>query len=261
MRVNNVIMSALLTAVLIVALVASVASFSMPSLLGRTIVPQMSMQATAPQLPTQTVTPEDVTAQAADETFSLRVSGNVYYDKLPVEGAEVTIYLNGQQVGKTTAGDIYMFEVPGVRIGDTIRVDATYEGFTGTATEVVKFQSMSLNVEITTGRSFIRNALDMLPTQDDIAESQQQASEPAATDTQAASQPSGSTSTTSSPDANELTSQIFGGTSNQLSKMISGANDVLSNPTAAASTDTGADMNINDIQNMINSGGFTGLTG
>jgi hypothetical protein len=61
----------------------------------------------APQLPAQELTPADVTAQAAEETFDLRVSGNVYYDKLPVQGAEVTIYLNGRQVGKTTAGDIY----------------------------------------------------------------------------------------------------------------------------------------------------------
>ena len=169
MKIYDVIISA----ALIVALVACVASFSMPALLGRPMVPQM-MQTAALELPTQTITPEQVAAQSADETFSVRVSGNVYFDKLPVQGAEVTVYLNGREVGKSTAGDIYMFEVPGVRMGDTIRVDATYEGFTGTASEVVKFKSVSLNVDIKSGRSFIRNALGMLPTQDDIAKSQEQ---------------------------------------------------------------------------------------
>jgi hypothetical protein len=250
----------IIAAALIVALVSCVAAFSMPSLFGKQIVPQI-MQQSALQLPAETITPEDVTAQAAEETFSVRVSGNVYFDQLPVQGAEVTIYLNGREAGKTTAGDIYMFEVPGVRMGDSIRVDATYEGFTGTASEVVKFKSMSLNVEIKTGRSFIRNALDMLPTQDDIsvAEQQpaQQATQPQTTQPQTTT-PASSPATTSSADANQLTSQVFGSTQNQLANMISGANNAVSNP--AAMTDTGgADMNINDIQNTINAGGFPGI--
>jgi hypothetical protein len=249
----------IISAALIVALVACVASFTMPTLLGRPIVPQM-MQVAAPELPTQTITPADVTAQAAEGAFSLRVSGNVYYDKLPVQGAEVTIYLNGRQVGKTTAGDIYMFDIPGVRTGDTIRVDAAYQGSTGTATEVVKFKSMSLNVDIKSGHSFIRDALDMLPTQDDIAKSQQeQASQPAA-QTPAASTPSSGGTTTSSADANALTGQIFGNTANQLGNMISGANNAYANPAAlTAPAESGGNMNINDIQNTINAGGLTGI--
>lgn len=256
MKIYDVIISA----ALIVALVACVASFNMPTLLGRPIVPQM-MQTAAPELSMQAITPADVTAMAADETFSVRVSGNVYFDKLPVQGAEVTIYLNGREVGKSTAGDIYMFEVPGVRMGDTIRVDATYDGFTGTASEVVKFKSVSLNVEIKSGRSFIRNALGMLPSQEDIAKSQeQQASQPAA-QTPAASTPSGSSATTSSADANKLTGQIFGSTANQLGNMISGTNNALANPTAVtAPAENAGNMNINDIQNTINSGGIPGLS-
>jgi hypothetical protein len=248
----------IISAVLIILLVASLASFTMPTLLGRSIMPQM-MQTAAPQLSAQTMTQADMTAQAADETFSVRVSGNIYYDKLPVQGAEVTVYLNGQQVGKTTAGDLYMFEVPGVRMGDTIRVDATYEGYTGTASEVVKFKSVSLNVNIKSGRSFIRNALEMLPTKDDISEAgtqpvQQQTASPQTTT------PASSSATTSSADANQLTGQIFGNTQNQLTDMISGANNAVSNPTALTGTaDSGADMNINDIQNTINAGGFPGI--
>jgi hypothetical protein len=249
MRVKDFIIAA----VLIITLVASVASFTMPSLLGRPMVPQMKQMA-APELPTQAITPEDVTAQAAEETFSLRVSGNVYYDKLPIEGAEVTIYLNGRQVGKATAGDIYMFDVPNVRMGDMVRVDATYEGFTGTASEAVKFKSMSLNVEITTGRSFIRNALDMLPTQDDISEAEQQPAQ------QAASQQVANAPTTSSADANQLTSRVFGDTSKQLVSMIGGANNAVANPVAMTNpADSGGNMNINDIQNTINAGGFPGI--
>jgi biotin carboxyl carrier protein len=262
MRIKDLIISA----VLIVALVASVAAFTMPSLLGQPMVPKMPAvavpqlaTAAAPQLPAQTLTPADVTAQAADETFSLRVSGNVYYDKLPVQGAEVTIYLNGRQVGSTTAGDIYMFDVPGVRMGDTVRVDASYQGFTGTASEVVKFKSMSLNVQITSGHSFIRDALDMLPTKDDISQaSQEQASQPAAS---SATTPAASSATTSSADANQLTSQIMGNTANQLTNMVGGSNYGLTNPVALTDPGNGAGgMNINDIQSMINAGGVPGLS-
>jgi hypothetical protein len=256
MKIYDVIISA----ALIVALVVCLASFSMPTLLGRPIMPQM-MQMAAPELPTQTITPADVAARAAEEAFSLRVSGNVYFDKLPVQGAEVTIYLNGRQVGKTTAGDIYTFDVPGVRIGDTIRVDAAYQGATRTATEVVKFKSMSPNVQIDSGHSFIRDALGMLPTKDDIAKSQQeQASQPAATQTPAASTPSSSTATTSSADANQPTGQIFGDTANQLGNMVSGTNNAYANPTAVtAQAEDAGNMNINDIQNTFNSGGLPGL--
>jgi NADH:ubiquinone oxidoreductase subunit len=232
----------------------------MPTLLGKSIVPTMFQQS-APQLPASTITPEQVAAQAADEVFSVRVSGNVYYDKLPVEGAEVTIYLNGNRVGQSTAGDLYMFEVPGCRMGDTIRVDATYEGYTGTASEVVKFKSMSLNVEIKSGHSFIRNALDMLPTQDDIKQSEQQpAQQQSTTPAASSSTPSGSSTTTSSADANALTKQIMGNTANQLGHTASqSGNEVLNPSTATTPVDSGASMNINDIQSAINNGGLSGL--
>jgi len=253
MRIREMIIAA----ALIVVLVSGIAAFNMPTLFGKQIMPQI-MQQSALELPTETITPEAVTAQAADETFSVRVTGNIYFDQLPVQGAEVTIYLNNRQVSKTTAGDIYMFEVQGVRMGDTIRVDATYEGFTGSASEVVKFKSLSLNVEIKSGRSFIRNALDMLPTQDDIGEAEQQPAQQQTTQSQS-STPTGSTATTSSADANQLTSQIFGGTQNQLTNMISGANNAVANPTALTDTADAGSMNINDIQNTINAGGFPGI--
>jgi hypothetical protein len=124
---------------------------------------------------------------------------------------------------------------------------------------VVKFKSVSLNVNIKSGRSFIRNALEMLPTKDDISEAgtqpvQQQTASPQTTT------PASSSATTSSADANQLTGQIFGNTQNQLTDMISGANNAVSNPTALTGTaDSGADMNINDIQNTINAGGFPGI--
>jgi hypothetical protein len=220
-------------------------------------MPQM-MQTAAPQLSAQAITPADVTAQSADEIFSVRVSGNIYYDKLPVQGAEVTVYLNDRPAGKTTAGDIYMFEVPGVRMGDTIRVDATYEGFTGTASEVVKFKSVSLNVQIKSGRSFIRNALDMLPTKDDISQAEQQpAQQPVQQQTSA---PASTSPTTSSADANALTAQVVGDTTKQLTNTIGGTNNAIANPAAQANmADTGG-MNINDIQSMINAGSLSGLS-
>ena len=257
MRINDVIISA----VLIIALVISMAAFSMPTLLGKPIMPQM-MQTAAPQLPAQTITPADVAAQTADEVFSVRVSGNVYYDKMPVQGADVTVYLNDRPVGKTTAGDIYMFEVPGVRMGDTIRVDAAYEGFTGTASEVVKFKSVSLNVNIKSGRSFIRNALDFLPTQDDISQTAagQQPAQQQPAQQQQTTTPASTSPTTSSADANKLTAQVVGDTTKQLTNTIGGTNNMLANPAALTSTaDTGNDMNLNDIQNMVNAGSLSGF--
>jgi hypothetical protein len=257
MRVIRIIIAA----ALIIALASgSAAAFSMPTLLGKPVVPQMFQQ-TAPQLPAAELTPEQVATQAQEEVFSVRVSGNVYYDKLPVQGAEVTVYLNGRKVGQSTAGDIYMFEVPGCRMGDTIRVDATYEGYTGTASEVVKFKSMSLNVEIKSGHSFIRNALEMLPTQDDIKQAEQQpAQQQSTTPAASSSTPSGSSTTTSSADANALTQQIFGSTAQQLGNTASQSGGTVLNPsTAAAPVDAGNSMNINDIKNTIKNGGMSGL--
>lgn len=251
----------IITAALIVALVSGTGALSMPSLLGKPIMPQMFQQS-AWHAPAQPPTPEDVKARSAGEAFTVRVSGNVYFDKLPVQGAEVTIYLNGDKVGQTTAGDIYMFEVPGVRVGDTIRVDATYDGFTGTASEVVRFKSMSLNVNINSGRSFIRNALEMLPSQEDLKEAekqkQQAAQQPAS---QQASQPAGSsTMTTSSADAEQLTSQIFSDTAKQLGTTASQSSNAVLNPAAATlPANAGGGITLSDIQEMIKAEGPSGL--
>jgi hypothetical protein len=242
-----------IAALLVIALVASVASFTMPSLLGRPIVPSLGQQS-APELPSQAITPGEVAAQ--DETFSLTLSGNVYLDKIPVEGAEVTIYLNGKKMGTTTAGDLYQFQVPGVRIGDVIRVDATYEGYTGTATEKVKFKSIYLDVNIKSGRSFIRNALEMLPTKDDISQAEQQPQTTAATTpTSSSGSPSSSTTSTSSADANALTSQIVGDTTKTLTNTIGQTNNAMTaQPVTTA--DTGSGLKISDLGSAMNAAGF-----
>lgn len=224
MKIINIV----ITVMLIAVLAAGIAAFNMPSLLGRPVVPGITKQV-APELPSQTIAPEDVTAQTADTPFSLTVSGNVYLDKIPIQGAEVTVYLNGRYVGGATAGDLYRFSVPGVRIGDTIRVDAKYEGYTGSATEVVKFKSLYMDVNIKSGRSFIRNALEMLPTRDSISQqSQQQAAAPASTPQQAATPASSSpTSTSSAADTKALTSQVMGDTSNMLLNTFGRNNNML----------------------------------
>lgn len=161
----------LASALLLVTLVAGTAStgtaaFSFPNLFSMPMVNSLRPQTTL-------VSPQDA-AQASDGPFTLSVSGNVYLDKIPVSGAEVSIYLNGKYMGKSTAGDLYMFKVPGVQVGDTIRVDASYQGYTGSVSEVVKFKSMYMDVYIKTKRSFIRTALEMLPTSEDMQNSQQQ---------------------------------------------------------------------------------------
>lgn len=162
MKLIHLIVSALL----LVTLVAGTAAFSFPNLFSMPMVNSLRPQTTL-------VSPQDA-AQASDGPFTLSVSGNVYLDKIPVSGAEVTIYLNGKYMGKTTAGDLYMFKVPGVQVGDTVRVDASYQDFTGSVSEVVKFKSMYMDVYIKTKRSFIRTALEMLPTSEDMQNSQQQ---------------------------------------------------------------------------------------
>ncbi len=174
----------------------------------------------------------------------------------------MTIYLNGRQVGRTTAGDIYMFDVPDVRIGDTIRVDAAYEGVHGD-----RFRSGQVQEhepERADQRVVIRSSgtpSTCCPRRTTSPSAQQQpASQPAA-QTPAASTPSGSSTTTSSADANKLTSQIFGNTANQLGNMVSGTNNAYANPTAlTAPAENAGNMNINDIQNTINAGGLSGLS-
>jgi hypothetical protein len=206
MRLTNFI----LCAAVVVALTLSAASFSMPSLLGQQIVPGSPVMMKQTQLvaPSAVQTPSELGATP----FTLSVSGNVYFDKLPVQGAEVTVYVNGVYRAKTTAGDIYMFKVPGVRIGDVLRVDAKYQGYTGTASEKVKFKSIYLDVYIKSDRSFIRSALEMLPTSDDLAKSQQQ-KQPTTQQPAASSAGTGTGTgngvTSSAADANKLSSDIF----------------------------------------------------
>jgi hypothetical protein len=248
MRIINIVV----TLTLIALLVAGAAAFSMPSLLGRPIVPGFT-QGIALDLPSRALTPEDVTAQvAADETFTLTVSGNVYVDRLPVEGAEVTLYLNGRQVGRTTAGDLYQFSMPGVRMGDKVRVDASYQGHTGTATETVKFKSMYLDVEIKSGRSFIRNALEMLPTKDDLSGQQQQTTTtPASTAGQTAQSASTPAQTTGSADAKELTSQVMGDTSKSLLNTFNWNNARLTQPVSTSTAGLGSDMKITNLEDAM----------
>ncbi len=237
---------------LIAVLVVSIGAFNMPSLLGHPIVPGVKKQI-SPELPSQALTPEDVTMQTANEPFSLTVSGNVYVDKIPVQGAEVSVYLNGRFVGGTTAGDLYRVSVPGVRIGDTIRVDAKYGGYTGSATEVVKFKSLYLDVNVKSGRSFIRNALEMIPKRDDISQgSQQQATTPASTSQQtttpAASSP---TSTTSAADTKALTSQVMGDTSNMLTNTFGRNNAMLTRPISTSTVGVDNNMQITSLDDAM----------
>lgn len=254
MRIIEIVMTVMLIAILAV----SIASFNMPSLLGRPLTPQL-MQPAAPAMTSMALTPEDVKAQTIDSSFTLTISGNIYVDKLPVQGAEVTIYLNGKQMGRTTAGDIYQFSVPGVRIGDKVRVDAKYKGYTGTATETVKFKSIYLDVNIKSGRSFIRNALEMLPKKDDLSQQQQQQTTTQTTPTtqssnpvqtaQSASNPSQALSTT---DANQLTSQVVGDTTKTLINTIGQTKGGLAQPATASTIDAGSGININSLSDMMN---------
>ncbi len=250
MKITDIV----ITVTLIAILAVSVAAFNMPSLLGRPIVPGLTQQA-APQLSTQALTPEDLKAQTTEETFSLTISGNVYVDKLPVEGAEVTIYLNGRYMGKTTAGDLYQFQVPGVRIGDTVRVDAKYQGYTGSATEVVKFKSMYLDVNVKSGRSFIRNALEMLPKKSDLENQQQQQTTTPTSTPQQTSASSSSPLTSTSADANQLTSQVVGDTTKTLANTIGMTNGAIAQPAPVSTADAGSGMNINSLSDMMNFAG------
>lgn len=203
MRVIN----ASIAVVLIIAMVACTGSFSVPRLFS------------FPNLMSSAGQTMGVPAQVADETFTLSVSGNVYFDRIPVNGAEVSVYLNGQLMARTTAGDVYMFKVPGVRNGDTIRVDATYQGYTGSNSKVVKFKTTSMDVNIRSDRSFIRTALELFPTSTDMTQSGQQ-QQPQ----QTATTPTGSgQTTTAAPDANQLSSQIFGNTYDSIGNMALGS--------------------------------------
>lgn len=246
-----------LIAVLITVMIGSASALSMPSMLGRPIVPGIQGLSQVTQ-PSQLPTPAQVAATPAEELFTLTVQGNVYFDKLPVQGAEVSVYLNGKFKGKTVAGDVYIFHVPGVRMGDKVTVEATYEGYTGSASEVVKFKSTFLDVNVKSDHSFIRSALALLPTQDDLNQAQQDkqqaAQQPQETQTAAAAQaPASVTSPASLSNANKLASNVYG---NTFKSMGSGFGNVLG---AQPSTPTpsgfdGQVSNLNDA--MKASGGF-----
>lgn len=199
----------LLTAVtLVVALLAGTAAFSMPNLFSMPMLQGLKTQTA--------VAPGDVPAETGEGPFTLSLSGNVYLDKIPVNGAEVAVYVNGVHKGKSTAGDLYMFKVPGVNLGDTIKVEASYEGSKGSATDVVKFKNMYLDVYVKTDKSFIRSALEMLTADDSQGSQQQAAQQTQQPATSSGNSGSSSGTTTSGADARQLTSKIWGDTSNLL---------------------------------------------
>jgi hypothetical protein len=122
--------------------------------------------------PNDNSAPQKQASVPAGDPFSLSISGNVYYDKIPVSGAEVSIYVNNKLRGKAVFGDLYMFKVPGVRMGDIIEIVAKYDGHTGSANDVVRLRNMYLDVQINSGSSFIRRALEILPTQDELKQAE-----------------------------------------------------------------------------------------
>lgn len=205
MKLINLVISVTIVA----ALITGTAAFSVPNLFNMPVFNALK--------PETTLVDPQVAAESTDGPFTLSLSGNVYLDKLPVSGAEVSVYLNGKYKGKTTAGDLYMFKVPGVKIGDTIRVDASYQGYKGSASDVVKFKSMYLDAYVSTERSFIRSALEMMASEDASQASQQSAQ----STTPASTGSTGSSGTTSgSADASQLTNQIWGDTSKLMSSMM-----------------------------------------
>lgn len=191
--------------------------------------PQQQAQQPAispPSLQTPAVQQPGGVASPESEIFTLQVSGNIYYDKIPVQGAKVSIYHNGKYKGECEAGDIYMFKLPGVKVGDKIDIVAEYEGATGKASETVKFKTMYVNVYVKSGQSFIRRALDFLPTKDELEKSQESQASAAQTETQqpvaqqpsaqqstgnqgsAGSSPGGFSQSTTNADANELSKNV-----------------------------------------------------
>jgi hypothetical protein len=199
-----------LSVTVVAALIAGVGAFSVPNL--------FSMPTFNSLKPQTTLVDPQPAVDSTDGPFTLSLSGNVYLDKIPVSGAEVSVYLNGRYVGKTTAGDLYVFKVPGVKIGDTIRVDASYQGYKGSVSEVVKFKSMYLDAYVSSDRSFIRSALEMMSSEDAAQASQQTAAQ--STTPASTGSTGGSGTTTGSADAGQLTNQIWGDTSKLMGSMM-----------------------------------------
>lgn len=103
----------------------------------------------------------------SSEAITLTVSGKVYVDNVPVQGADVTVYVNSVQKAKSRVDQTYSFVLPGVHYGDTIEVMAVYSGLTGKASKDVDSGSMALDVHITRENSFMSQALNMIPAGDE----------------------------------------------------------------------------------------------
>ena len=213
MRVAQPIATITVSAILIGAtMIMGAAALSIPNLFSMPALSGLSTQTSA--------MPFTMAGPTADEPFTLSVSGNVYYDKIPVNGADVTIYLNGNKVGETTAGDMYMFEVTNVRNGDTIRVDASYQGNTGTASDVVKLKNMNLDVYVDSGHSFIRSALEMLPDMENQQQQQAENQQAEPQQQQTASSASPSSMTTNQADTDALLNQVNQNTADTLGQTL-----------------------------------------
>lgn len=225
MRRTNLIIVLALTGLV----VFSTASMSVPHI----TMPKMPVQMQTQDVQAVQETPgvkESSETASSGEIFTLSLSGNVYVDKIPVQGAEVSVYVNGKYKGKTVAGDLYMFKVPGVKIGDNIKVVGRYQGMEGSAEETVKFKNMYLDVKIKSGQSFIRRALSIIPTEEDIkkaeeqkkqAELQQQ--EQKAEQLPASQTASNSKTITTEADAEQLSKQVNDMTWNTIARSFSNA--------------------------------------
>jgi hypothetical protein len=103
----------------------------------------------------------------SSEAVTLTISGKVYVDNVPVQGADVTVYVNSVQKAKTRVDQTYSFVLPGVHYGDTIEVMAVYSGLTGKASEDVDSGKMALDVHIARKNPFLSQALNMVPAGDE----------------------------------------------------------------------------------------------
>lgn len=103
----------------------------------------------------------------SSEAITLTVSGKVYVDNVPVQEADVTVYVNSVQKAKSRVDQSYSFVLPGVHYGDTIQVMAVYSGLTGKASKDVDSSNMALDVRITRKNPFLSQALNMVPATDE----------------------------------------------------------------------------------------------
>lgn len=104
--------------------------------------------------------------------ITLSITGKVYVENVLVDGADVTVYVNGVQKAKYRAGQTYEFVIPGVHYGDTVEVMAIYSGFTGRVSKTVDKTSLVMDVRIARDNSFMSNAINMMPANDDATREQ-----------------------------------------------------------------------------------------